>query len=410
MAESVWEQRYRNHDCWARLQHAREVLAELELDDAEPAPRQHVARAQRVLRLVDELRGQADPLWVDAEALDELESGANALIQGADQFTSSGNEGHLPQLSVASDRLLQAARRLQVPSPTHATQALSKEVEDARQSRRALESEIAESFQQLESRRDEFDSELKASADELKAQLGEIRGGLETTQGQVEALTNQDREARSSKFEAELASQKEEFEERLGALEEDFAKRMADAQTKADEALQEVARRREEVENEAGAVAVSALGGRLGETADREDGRALGWTITAIVIALLVLPALAWISRTVDANEGTVERAAVAIALVSASGYAARAAGRHRRQAEHYRDRENRMKTLLPFTANLDPEEATALKVLAGLDVFVPNESDEGTTDGPAPRHYLEGRLRELVQRRLGGTAGDDQS
>lgn len=409
MTKSVWERRYEEHACWSRLEHAREVLGELDIDDAEGESAQHVARAQRVLRLIGELRGEADPLWVDVEALQGLESGANALVQAADQYSSSGNEGHLPQLSAASDQLVRVAHRLQTPAPMAATQALSREVEEARQAGRALETQVNESMQVLESRREEAHSGLSEAANALESRLSDLRTNLDATQNEIKALTTQDREARTQQFKSHLEEQKGEFQEQLATLEGEFMERMNAARASADEALEEVERRREEVENEAGAVAVSALGGRLEETADREDRRAFWWTIAAIGIALLVVPALAWTSSVMAGTDGTLERAAVAIALVSASGYAARAAGRHRKQAEHYRERENRMKTLLPFTANLDPGEATALKVLAGLDVFVPEELEEGTADGPAPRHYLEGLLRDRVQKRLQGKTGANQ-
>lgn len=112
----------------------------------------------------------------------------------------------------------------------------------------------------------------------------------------------------------------------------------------------------------------------------------------------MVVPVLLLFTHS-DGGEGNLERVAVAVALVSASGYAARAAGRHRSQAEHYREQENRMKTLLPFTANLEDSEATALKVLAGLDVFIPETKEDRATDGPAPRHYLQGVFLDRLKR-----------
>lgn len=276
MAKDVWERRFQEHACWAKLNHAAEVLSELDVDDVDGDAEQQLARARRAVSLVQEMKSDADPIWVGGDTMGSIETAAAALVTAADQFSTTDNEAHLSQLSDPSDSLVRAARHLVPPELGAVTRTLTEEVEQGRQAVKLLQDEVSRARAEAEEQEAATRTRLSESADVLEQRLTETTAVLESTKQEIDALTTEDREQREARFKTQMGEQESKLREKLTALESQFQERMNSAQESADEVLAEVKRRREEVENEAGAVAVSALGGRLGQTADREDARAFG--------------------------------------------------------------------------------------------------------------------------------------
>lgn len=341
-------------------------------------------RIAMVVRYIDGLLRQVDPLLIVPSWLDQIKSSVDAVIGHLTQFRADRN----PKLLLAANTNLDSA--LSQLSTVHGVSS-PEAVEDLREASSSFRRACGQLTRNLEAEVEQTKSasnNLKSKLDEMTAEVTAQKQRLDTaitnfTQSFNEAQTTRGNEFAELKEKArkEVTMEISAFRESVDGLmsesnstikelferiEKEHRTHKESTGEQADRLLQELQGRLDEAQRLVGIISMTGMVGGYQRVANDERNAFVRWRRGAVGSMLLLTSFAIYTFGTAasmhfDAGQFA-NRLFVTVTLAVLAGYAAVQADRHRRAEISNRQMELELASFDPFLASLSDEERNSLK------------------------------------------------
>lgn len=418
-------EQYKIHAVWTVLDSIQGLLNN-DLQPWDGDSRYDVRRLQAAAEFADGLR-DIDPVLVEPQALVDLQSHLQAILNALDTYTSEPEQQRNYLQAAASNvpNVLSVARsyfpwsqpdesaRAVKAAATRYKNSLDSEVERLIDRIDDLETQLVQAHearataeQTAQTRLAELTQAVEARGEEVAA-IVERADALTVSQ---EASYQKETQTRDAKFQewlkefedaesARVAEAAKAEEERLGVVEEADASARKARDQEAATLIGALEDYRDQAKALVDTTSRHAVAGEYESWAARQATAALVWTIAAVVIGLGTVAGLVFAigSASDDSLQFTFYKTSISIIGLIVAGYAARQATEHRREERTAKRLALDLAALGPFLEHV--KDAEPLRQAVAMRVFAP-ESGEIAADGDS-RLRIRGRsmtISELVE------------
>jgi DNA repair exonuclease SbcCD ATPase subunit len=373
------EDRLLNHPLRGTIATIRARLSEFDqatLDAAEQHSQGTVARIPQVLTFIEGVLATADPALTTASALAALE----AALTNADNNLSALSDQHdvISSVDHHLEEALTAASSLAPVSPLSAKRAMAAKrafdsalVSTVREIEQRSAS-LAENLRHLEEKRVEAAAQITAEDAQRGEALTSATDALESRLAEQEQRVDQLVPTLQEQFDAAQAARREAFE----TLQSDLRERAEGitteieahaAQTRsmlaetAEAVLDEVRRRKQEVDQLYGIITdTSTTGAFRDEARAQKDAAdtwrkvAVGFGVAAALLAIIAFVLSAVRPGDVSSTSAVVAKITATLVAAGVAAYAGRQSGNHREREEEAKRLELELAAFPPFIESLD--------------------------------------------------------
>ena len=398
---SQWDDRIEGHEALSVLRSVSSLAQALDGGD-DAASIDGLERLRAVVRRLDLLFDDADPLLLTPEMLAPLVAPLSRVHTSLENFASTHDPGQLTTSNAALDEVLRSIGWIDAsrgPNPEALREAAVTYRRSIGQLVRGLEedvrgtqgqlSELAAAQGALRSSLDAASADYRQSLDvqvqQFAQRLASLEAGAETQKARLDAVITEgqqrfiaeerDRSAALAELVAQFSASGEEARAKTQSAAEETLTTLEARGTAALDALEEQRERALTIVNAVGAIAYS---GGYGAYANGEKTKADRWALATAVavgflingqVTLLLLP-LAGIAVGPLDWEHLAQRGLVSIALLVFAGYAATQSGRHRENERLARKVELELAAIDPYLALLPIAEQIEIKAETARRMF----------------------------------------
>lgn len=258
-----------------------------------------------------------------------------------------------------------------------------------------LESTSEEAIEAIHQQRQEQSAKYEKEIEALREEIKKLQGTLVDTRASIhEAESRLDDSVQKQRavFEADQEDRGKAFSEQLENQVEEAKKAHFEAQTKADETLQDISIKYSEAESILGEMAQRSTATDYGQWAEKQQKTARNWSWVAV--ALFIITAAAFFESTfhffsapstaLDADDLWGEfftRLGMTGVGLAGALYAAKESSQHKKEERMAKARELVLRTMDPFMANIDDDSRKLIRTEAARAIFVLRDEKEESKD-----------------------------